>query len=789
MSHYISTTHSKFPVSEARRKHSEQALLESEQRLQLFIEHAPAAIAMFDREMRYLVASRRWKDDYGIVADVTGRSHYDVFPEMPARWKEIHRRGLAGEVLRSDADAFERHDGKTQYVKWEVRPWFSIDGTIGGILIAAEEVTARVIAEEGLREQRRLLKSVTDNASVALFIMDERQQCRFMNPAAERLTGYTLAETRGRPLHDVIHHSRPDGRPYPLADCPIDQAFPKENRMQGEEVFVHKQGHFYPVAFTASPIKNEAGRSIGTVLEVDDVSKRKSAEAALGESEERFRTLADNIAQLAWMADGEGWIYWYNQRWFDYTGTSLDEMQGWGWQKVHHPDHINRVIAKWKQAHATGEPWEDTFPLRDTGGNYRWFLSRALPIKDPKGAIIRWFGTNTDVTDLRETQETLARSVEQLKKSEQRLRLAQQAARIGSFEWDIQTGVNTWTPELEAMYGLPAGSFAQTQPAWETFLYPADREKTIEGVNDALATLSPVEREFRIVRRDGLIRWLMGRWQVFRETSANSLRLTGVNIDITDRKKAEEELRDLTRTLEDRIKVRTRQLEDSNAALEAFGYSVAHDLRAPLRTMQGFAKALMEDYGEAFDDVAGDYAMRIVRGAERMDLLIQDLLTYSRLSRGEISLEPVSLDQVLSEAAKQVEFSLHRSGGRLVIAADLPCVVAHRATLVQVFANLLSNGLKFVWPGATPSMSVWAEQNGDVVRVFVEDNGIGIAPEHRERIFQVFERLHGNESYPGTGIGLAIVKKGTERLGGRVGIESSPSGGSRFWVEFPKCDT
>jgi PAS domain S-box-containing protein len=149
------------------------------------------------------------------------------------------------------------------------------------------------------------------------------------------------------------------------------------------------------------------------------IIERSRAETALRESETRFRELADNISQFAWTADRSGWIYWYNKRWHDYTGTTLNEMEGWGWQKVHHPDHVDRVVQRIRQSFETGTPWEDTFPLRGRDGSYRWFLSRALPIRNEAGEVVRWFGTNTDVTEqieaekaLRELNETLEQRVE-----------------------------------------------------------------------------------------------------------------------------------------------------------------------------------------------------------------------------------------------------------------------------------------------------------------------------------------------------------------------------------------
>ena len=141
---------------------------------------------------------------------------------------------------------------------------------------------------------------------------------------------------------------------------------------------------------------------------------RRATDAEAAERERQFRTLANSISQLAWMADREGYIFWYNDRWYDYTGTTLEEMRGWGWQKVHHPDEVDRVVERIKIAFTTGQPWEDTFPLRSRTGEYRWFLSRALPIFDAEGKAARWFGTNTDITEQREMEQTLRKNREEL---------------------------------------------------------------------------------------------------------------------------------------------------------------------------------------------------------------------------------------------------------------------------------------------------------------------------------------------------------------------------------------
>jgi signal transduction histidine kinase/DNA-binding response OmpR family regulator len=236
--------------------------------------------------------------------------------------------------------------------------------------------------------------------------------------------------------------------------------------------------------------------------------------------------------------------------------------------------------------------------------------------------------------------------------------------------------------------------------------------------------------------------------------------------------------------LEQRVAERTAELRQNNAELESFSYSVSHDLRAPLRSMQGFAQIFLEEYNDRLDAVGRDYLQRIVAAARRMDTLTDDLLTYTRLSRIAVELIPVSLEEVVDGALMQLQAEIRAKEAQVTVARPLPQVIGHYVTVVQAVANLLANGLKFVAPGVRPQVHVWAEERDDSVCLRLRDNGIGIAPEYQERIFRIFERLHGPETYPGTGIGLSLVRKGMERIGGQVGVESVPGQGSTFWLEL-----
>jgi signal transduction histidine kinase len=234
-----------------------------------------------------------------------------------------------------------------------------------------------------------------------------------------------------------------------------------------------------------------------------------------------------------------------------------------------------------------------------------------------------------------------------------------------------------------------------------------------------------------------------------------------------------------------RLEKATQALEEANAELEAFAYSAAHDLKAPLRAIEGYSRAVLDDYGERMEEDGREYIERITGVCRRMAGLIDDLLTYSRLSRSEIRVKPISLDRIIKESLSDLESKLVEAEAQVEVERPLPVVLASHSILLQVVVNLISNALTFIAPGDSPRIKIGVQIQNKTARLWVEDNGIGIREEDRERIFQVFERLHGIETYPGTGIGLAIVRRGVEKLRGRVGFESELGKGSTFWVELP----
>ncbi|MGG6240391.1 sensor histidine kinase [Nodosilinea sp. AN01ver1] len=296
------------------------------------------------------------------------------------------------------------------------------------------------------------------------------------------------------------------------------------------------------------------------------------------------------------------------------------------------------------------------------------------------------------------------------------------------------------------------------------------------------------EREVSLQKSDGTQFWAL------LTTTLNTVEavsvVDGLLEDISDRKQAEVDLQQLNATLETRVQERTAELEAANQDLEEFAYSISHDLRAPLRAIQGFAQILLEDLSETLDANASSVLQRIVANAQHLNTLMIDLLTYSRLRRIEIDLEPIDVSSVLAEVIAQINSDMQQQQAQIQVDEPLPSVRANRLILTQVLINLLVNAVKFVAEGVQPQVRVWAEERagageGSTVRLYVEDNGIGIASDRQQHIFSPFTRLHRDADYPGTGVGLAIVRKGVERMGGQVGVESQLGQGSRFWVELP----
>jgi PAS domain S-box-containing protein len=521
------------------------------------------------------------------------------------------------------------------------------------------------------------------------------------------------------------------------------------------------------------PLKAADGSILGINVAAEEITERKLAEAALNASEAKFRELADNMSQLAWTADALGRIYWYNKRWHDYAGTTLEEMHGWGWQKVHHPDHVDHVVNRIRESFETGTPWEDTFPLRGRDGTYRWFLSRALPIRNEAGDLVRWFGTHTDVTErieaekaLLDLNETLERRVEQE---------AQERARL----WNVSQDLLVVT-DME-------GRFVAVNPAWNTTLgysegdllknttewlvHPNDWAKTCAHLGRVAKGHNLPHFENRLRDVHGSYRWLS--WKAVAEKGY----IYAVARDVTDLKNTADQLQAVRRELAGVTR---------HTTMGAMTASIAHELRQPLGALINNANAGLRWLNRAEPDLDEVSAAlkRIVNNGNRASAVIAGIRSMFRKDLGERS--PVNVSDLIGEVLVMVrgELERHQVSLQSELCDRLPTIMAERTQLQQVMLNLVMNAVDAMSSVTNREriLIVRSEMSeSDHVLITVEDSGTGIELSNTSRVFEAFFTTKAQ----GMGMGLSVCRAIIESHGGKIWFLARSPYGSIFSAKLP----
>ena len=735
----------------------------SEQRMAGIISSAMDAVITVDEGQRILLFNPAAEKLFGCNAAEALGHPLERF--IPQRFRTAHSHhvlhfGQSGRVHKPMSERTEicglRADGTEFPIEASISQAPAGEKKLFTVIL--RDITERKRADEILRERAALLELAHDS----IMVREMDGTIRFWNRGAAEMYGYSPWEAVGKVAHDLLRTVYPQ----PLAE--IEANLMREGRWDGELRHTCRDGTLIVVA-SRWALQHENGRS-PRVMEINnDITQRKRAEEALRESETQFRTLANGIPTLCWMANAEGWIFWYNGRWYEYTGATPEQMEGWGWQSVHDPEALPKVLERWKASLATRKPFEMVFPLRGADGVFRPFLTRIIPLVDREGQVVRWFGTNTDITEQRKIEEALRRS-------EADLTEAQRIGQMGSWTWDVAPDIMTWSEEIYRIFGrdpkLPAPSVAESAELFTPECWARLRNAQEEAVQDG----TPFHLDLEVVRADGTRGWMVARGVAERDSNDHVVRLRGTVQDITERKRAEEELAQ-----------RVQELARSNADLAQFAYVASHDLKEPLRGVSGCVGLLKTHYEGKLDERSNEYMTHIVDGAARMETLIDGLLAFSRVGTQGGELQPVESAKALGTALQNLAASIEESGA-VVTHDTLPAVNGDLPQLVSLFQNLLSNALKFRQK-APPRIHVSAERNGRHWHFSVRDNGIGIAPQYFERIFGVFQRLHTRREYPGTGIGLALCKKIVERHGGRIWVESVPGEGATFCFSLLDAQT
>jgi PAS domain S-box-containing protein len=544
---------------------------------------------------------------------------------------------------------------------------------------------------------------------------------------------------------------------------------------------VWPDGSIHWVADRGRAIRGEDGRPAHLIGACLDVTERRVRE-------EQFRALAESIPQLAWMADAGGSIYWYNRRWYDYTGTTLEEMRGWGWRSVHHPDHVDGVVARIQHSWDTGEAWEDTFPLRSRDGEYRWFLSRAQPIRDADGQIVRWFGTNTDITERLEAERAV-------RESEAKLRRIAESGIVGVFYWTMDGAITDANVEFRRMLSLSEESVLAGQVRWRSLTPPewADVDAIKVGELNERGVTVNWEKEF--VATDGRrVPVLIGA-ALLDGSADHGL---AVCLDITERRRVEAE----REALLEREREAREAAERASRIRDDVLAVVAHDLRNPVHTIILSAGMMRE---LPLDDEQRQQRLAVIqRTAKGMEHLIRDLLDATRIESGTFAVRQtrVHVRALLDETLELFEGPARecRIVLRCEVGDDVPPVLGDRDRLEQVLSNLLGNALKFTPTGGEVRLSARAiTSDGDrtprpprgsrdaargAVEISVADTGNGIPGDQLAHVFDRFWQAD-RQGRAGAGLGLSIVKGIVEAHGGDIRVESKVGHGTTFSLTVP----
>lgn len=485
------------------------------------------------------------------------------------------------------------------------------------------------------------------------------------------------------------------------------------------------------------------------------------------EHETIFRTMVDSVRDYAiFLLDPNGFVLTWNPgaerikqyRPEDIIGKHFSVFYPEAEKLADKPGYELKVAA------ATGRFEDEGWRIRKDGSRF-WANVVITRILGEDGRLVGFGKITRDLTERRA--------------AEQRFRLLVEGVTdYAIFLLDRTGHITSWNSGAERIKQYTADEIIGKH--FSTFYQAEDRERGLpQHVLKEAEEQGHWQGEGWRVRKDGSRFWSSVVVTALRDEEGTLTGFSKVTRDITGRKQLLDELSRHTAELERQVEERER----TNAELEAFSYSVSHDLRAPLRAIEGFASALKEDYGNQLDETAHDYLHEIITASTRMNRLVRDLLEYGRLSRIEIIPEAVAVGPLVRRLLQEGPPEYRTA----TLTGNMDCsVLAHEPTLTQILLNLISNAFKFHPTGVVPQVEINVQDTGKkTVRIAIKDRGIGILPQHQEKIFKVFERLHGLDEFPGTGIGLAIVKRGIERMGGRVGVESQPDQGSTFWIELP----
>lgn len=745
------------------RKRSLDALRASEERFRLLFETSRDGIVAVDMSGRILEANPAYQKMLGYSLDELKRLTYRDL--TPAIWHEMEEKIVREHILPSgESEEYEkeyiRKDGSVFPVS--LRAWTLLDGDgrIVGMRGIVRDITERKSAEAALRVSELRYRTLMEATRAVTWSCPPSGLNVEPQPEWMAFTGQTAAEMRGEGWSEAVH---PDDR---LAAAEkwrdaVERAAPfiSEHRLR------RRDGEWRWIRAQAAPIRDANGEIVEFFGMNLDITDRKAAEDALRQSERRFRQVAESLPQFIWTCQADGACDYISPQWVRYTGRREAEQLGYGWLQQVHPEDRQRVIDAWRATAAGGLQFDTEFRIRRHDGAYRWFRTLAVPMRDATGKVVKWFGSNTDIDDLKQAEEAL-------RDSRRQLALALEAGQLGVWDWHIPSGEAQFGGDWAAMLGYDASELEPHVRTWEKLVHPDDREAVRSILSDHLeGRVDFYECEHRLRHKDGSWRWILARGRVVeRDDDGQPIRATGTHTDVTARHNAE------------------AALQEADRRKDEFIATLAHELRNPLAPISNAVHVLKRKYGDGHADSRLLDMMR--RQVDHLVRLVDDLLEISRITLGKVELrkEGVLLSDFLRHALETCQPLLDKKGHQvfLNIADDPLWVFGDPVRLAQIAANVISNAAKYTPPGGRIEIETAREGHASVLRI--RDNGVGIDGDMLPHVFDLFAQTDGQIrlSEGGLGIGLALVRKLVALHGGRIAAHSDgPGCGSEFTVWLP----
>jgi PAS domain S-box-containing protein len=742
---------------------------ETEARYRGLLEAAPDAMVVVNHLGEIVLLNLQAEKQFGYRRDeLLGQKIKNIIPQgfaerLIADGTRTAAEALAQQIGTGIELVGQRKDASEFPIEIMLSPLESAEGIL--VTAAIRDISLRKASEKHLVQMEDRYRGLLEAAPDAMVVADAQGRIIFINAETERLFGYPRNELLGQQVEILVpgqfremHPQHRQGYTAHLRLRPMRDGL----ELRG----LRKDNTEFPAEISLSPLESSEG--ILVTAAIRDISQRKQAEETLRQSEERLTLLVQGVKDYSiLMLDPDGRVTTWNKGAELITGYRDQEIIGAHFSKFYIPEAVERdkpsedLKIAVEQGCFEGEGWR----VRKDGSQF-WANVVITALRGKNGQLRGFSKITRDITARKEAEEAL-------RTSEETVRMTVEAADMGTWFYDIQRNEISWSEKFRALFGL----ISNDKITYEEILlviHPDDRQRLDQSVKTTLECGTPYDIEYRVVWPDSSDHWIAAKGRAYRSAEGVPVYMQGIAMDITERKKSE-----------DYLMKTVGELKRSNDELVQFAYVASHDLQEPLRMVASYTQLLAKRYKGRLDSDADEFIAYAVDGSNRMQGMIQDLLAYSRAGSNGKVLLGISTENAFENALTNLGATITDSGA-IVTHDPLPTITSDETQLTQVFQNLVGNAIKYRGFDV-PQVHVSASKNGRNEWIFsVRDNGLGIDSQYFDRIFIIFQRLHGREERKGTGIGLAICKKILERLGGRIWVESQLEKGSTFYFALPQ---